>query len=399
MSSSIPSAATTSSKNSTGKLLAAGAGLAVAAAGIGALAYKVYKSRNAELTMDNFPIIDLANYINKTGEGWEKDCKLIANLLSEYGILIVKDPRVAESDNNTFVDMIEQYYEQPESVRAADVRKEMYYQVGVSPPGIERARNHCERISKLADSEKPLTACPPELDPKSRFFWRMGERPPTTKFAQLNADPVIPAAFPQWPNVMNKWGSHMLTAINTVCEMAALGFGLSANTFTDMMKYAPHLLGPTASNLGTDGQLGKVFASYHYDLSFITIHGRSRFPGLYIWTRSGKKLAVKVPPGCLLLQSGKQFEWLTGGQVLAGFHEVVVSKATLQAVEKAKQEKRSLWRISSTLFGHIASDATLEVLPPFRSDESVSKYPSMTAGDYVQEELKLIKLAGLAGMV
>ena len=51
---------------------------------------------------------------------------------------------------------------------------------------------------------------------------------------------------------------------------------------------------------------GTVFAGFHYDLNFLTIHGRSRFPGLNIWLRNGKKMEVKVPVGCLLIQSGKQ---------------------------------------------------------------------------------------------
>lgn len=49
-----------------------------------------------------------------------------------------------------------------------------------------------------------------------------------------------------------------------------------------------------------------MFAGYHYDLNFLTIHGRSRFPGLNIWLRNGQKVEVKVPVGCLLIQTGKQ---------------------------------------------------------------------------------------------
>lgn len=33
-------------------------------------------------------------------------------------------------------------------------------------------------------------------------------------------------------------------------------------------------------------------------------------------------MPVSVPDGCLLVQAGKQLERLTGGHVLAGFHEV-----------------------------------------------------------------------------
>jgi isopenicillin N synthase-like dioxygenase len=198
---------------------------------------------------------------------------------------------------------------------------------------------------------------------------------------------------------MNRWGTFMIDAVHTVSEMAAIGFDLPSDTFTKLMKFGPHLLGPTGSDLGKDGKLGTVFASFHYDLNFLTIHGRSRFPGLFVWTRSGKKILVRVPPQCLLLQAGRQFEWITGGHVLAGFHEVVVSKETIAAVEKAKQEQRSLWRISSTLFGHIASDATLQPIGQFANAESNAKYPAIKAGDYVQEELKAIKLGGMAGMV
>lgn len=68
----------------------------------------------------------------------------------------------------------------------------------------------------------------------------------------------------------------------------------------------PHLLAPTGSDLSKYGHLNNVFAGYHYDLNFLTIHGRSRFPGLFIWLKDGRKVPVKVPEGCLLLQAGKQ---------------------------------------------------------------------------------------------
>jgi hypothetical protein len=67
----------------------------------------------------------------------------------------------------------------------------------------------------------------------------------------------------------------------------------------------PHLLAPTGSDLSRYGE-GTVFAGYHYDLNVMTIHGKSRFPGLFIWLRDGTRVPVRVPDGCLLLQVGKQ---------------------------------------------------------------------------------------------
>jgi hypothetical protein len=47
---------------------------------------------------------------------------------------------------------------------------------------------------------------------------------------------------------------------------------------------------------------------------------RYQYPGLHIWARnSGKKIAVKVPPGCLLVQAGKQLEAFSGGLVKGQF--------------------------------------------------------------------------------
>ena len=111
---------------------------------------------------------------------------------------------------------------------------------------------------------------------------------------------------------MNRWGALMHDAVRCVSEMAALGFGLDRGTFTRMSDNGPHLLAPTASNLGKYSMVDTIFAGFHYDLNFLTIHGKSRFPGLLIWSRSGERVQVKIPDGCLLVQAGKQMEYLTG---------------------------------------------------------------------------------------
>lgn len=78
----------------------------------------------------------------------------------------------------------------------------------------------------------------------------------------------------------------------------------------------------TGANLEVHNKLDMCYAGYHYDLNFLTIHGKSRFPGLFVWLRNGKRVAVRIPAGCLFIQAGKQLEWLTGGYVKAGMHEV-----------------------------------------------------------------------------
>merc|ERR1712110_1400663 len=100
-----------------------------------------------------------------------------------------------------------------------------------------------------------------------------------------------------------------------------------------------------------------------------------------------------------LLQAGKQLEIATGGHVMCGFHEVVVCDDTIKAINKAKDAKRILWGVSSTLFAHMESDAKLKPLmnekgtlyEKLTKEEKATvdkKYPEIYAGDQVNEELK-----------
>ena len=85
-------------------------------------------------------------------------------------------------------------------------------------------------------------------------------------------------------------------------------------------------------------------------------------------------------------------------QVLAGFHEVVVTDATVAAIERARRDGRSLWRISSTCFAHFASDGVLEPIGRFAALPSAAEYPPIKVGAQVAAELAAINLGeGSAG--
>lgn len=142
--------------------------------------------------------------------------------------------------------------------------------------------------------------------------------------------------------------------MENLAEMTAIGLGLSPETFRNAGRYgqvclpepvlssgtnnitSPHILAPTASDLVKYGKKDTILAGFHSDLNFLTIHGRSRYPGLNIWARNtGKRIPVKFPSTgrYLLVQAGKQLEHLSGGLIKAGYHEVVVNETTLAVGE------------------------------------------------------------------
>ena len=71
--------------------------------------------------------------------------------------------------------------------------------------------------------------------------------------------------------------------------------------------------------------------------------------------------------------------------------QVVCTEATLAAAQRAAEAGRSLWRVSSTVFAHIASDVMLQ---PIGGGAAGGKHPPILAGDFVQKELEVINLKG-----
>jgi len=369
---------------------------AVAAAGTAVACYYLYKRLSSQSAAPSIPVFDLSKFL--AGDADMATCVAMADYLSKTSILVVRDPRVSEGEASAFTSLLQRYYSQELPALMADARPDCAYQVGVTPENVECAKcandpSCLDRIEAMPAEHRPHK--PQKADPKWRFFWRVGPRPSSSDFPEQNLEPVKPKAFPEWSTTMDAWGHKMLAALESSAEMLAVGFGLPKAALRDLMHLGPHLLAPTGSDLARYDAVGTIFAGWHTDLNFLTIHGKSNFPGLYVWLRDGSKMAVKVPPGCLLIQAGQQMEYVTGGRVMAGYHEVVVDEAAKAAATKAKAEGRSLWRISSTMFGTVRSDTTLQPFAQFVTEPGAKagKYPPLPAGQQVLNELMAIGMA------
>lgn len=282
------------------------------------------------------PVFNLSPFLNNTTASSTTTttnisinelCTRLAQCLTESGALVVRDDRLKDSDNDEFLDLMEEYFESDDKYN--DIRPHFHYQVGATPENTERPRilrdsSIAQKAKSLPPDQRPTIPSGPDC--KWRFFWRVGERPTHTRFPELNAEPVIPEKFAdRWSSIMTSFGDKMLNTVKTVAEMLAIGLEIDKTSFTQRMRLGAHLLAPTGVDLDKYNKLGTVIAGYHYDLNFLTIHGRSRYPGLFIWLRNGQRIPVRIPKGCLLLQAGAQLQYLTGGFIQAGYHEVCLS--------------------------------------------------------------------------
>ncbi|KAG5580054.1 hypothetical protein H5410_050681, partial [Solanum commersonii] len=189
------------------------------------------------------PVIDLAPYLEICSDELDSHiksmCLEVSRTLRETGALLVKDPRCTAEDNDKFIDMMEKYFQQPEEFKRLQERPHLHYQVGVTPEGVEVPRSLVdeemkEKLKAMPKEYQPSSPSGP--DPKWRYMWRVGPRPKITCFKELNSEPVIPEGFPEWKCTMDSWGYKMISAVESVAEMAAIGFGLSKDAFTSLMQ-------------------------------------------------------------------------------------------------------------------------------------------------------------------
>ena len=81
-------------------------------------------------------IIDFNTFFGRreNAAAYSSECAKVAHALHNYGICIVRDPRVEDRHNDRFLDMMEKYFEGSDGAR--DARPEFHYQVGVTPEGV-----------------------------------------------------------------------------------------------------------------------------------------------------------------------------------------------------------------------------------------------------------------------
>lgn len=223
----------------------------------------------------------------------------------------------------------------------------------------------------------------------------IGPRPtePSGRFPELdNPEQVVPQGIPNWLEIAEAWGEQLRDAGMLMLEMAAAGWGCEDHRiFSSLIERGYNLLAPTMSELTEDG-VGPdtVFAGIHKDSSMLTVHPPATHPGLDVWTRELVKIPVRVPPGCLLAQGGRIFDWLTGGRALRGFHQVVNRPALMPEIEQARAEGRRIFRIASPIFLRPATDYRVAPIGPFATPEVLANpfYAPFVSGERLMSGLK-----------
>ncbi len=323
------------------------------------------------------PIVDLTQYL-KTGDD-EVAARQVAAAMEELGVLILRDPRVDTGLPVRYREMMERFYRLPPEIKSKYVQGILsdgtqIYETGWRPPFTEKPRRRDEVLHLIPQDAMPKD--PPQADPKERFMRPHGPRPDASRYPQIDYLPLLePVEIEDWTPLCNAWGNAMSDCTKSVLELLALGCGERLDLFTSLMACGIQKLAPTGLDLSKHGAPGTVAAGFHNDLSAVTTHGRSNFPGLWAWTRGWKKFQVRLPDdSCLLLQGGRVLEHLTAGYTLRGYHEVVIGE---EAVPKIREQIASgivPWRVSTTMFTNTGTGCMIEPVGKFANEPGAERY-------------------------
>ncbi|XP_050284010.1 uncharacterized protein LOC126724005 isoform X2 [Quercus robur] len=294
--------------------------------------------------MKILPVIDMTAYLavmdkldgepsklkEQLGPELTESCKQLARVLSEAGAVVVKDPRCSAEENEHFIEMMERYYETPVEYKRPQERPSLRYQVGITPEKVE--------VPRAMVDEK--------LQEKIRAMCNSKESQPATLTG---------------PDL--KWR-----------YMWSVGPRPSKTQFKEL----------NADPVIPEGFPGWVetMNSWGYKMMAAT-------------EVVAEMLAIGYGlPKDAFTSLMKQIEYLTAGDCMAGLHEVIVTDKTIEAIKQAKEQNRSLWRVSSTFFAHIASDAVLKPLGHFAESPLASNYPPLYAGELMEQEFTFLNLKG-----
>jgi isopenicillin N synthase-like dioxygenase len=278
--------------------------------------------------------------------------------LQAYGFIILKDHGVSTELLAHAYRLAEQLFALPDEVK----RRYAKGMRGYTPFGTEHAK----------DSGHP----------DLKEFWQIGhepspDAPPDQPFPPNvwpDEAPEFQETFLQLFQALNETGITLLRALAPTLDLPERHFDPLVRHGTSILRvlhYPP--LAP-----GVDPRC--VRSAAHEDINFMTIMVAAKGAGLELLDRDGGWLPVETEPTNLIVDSGDMLARMTNGVIPATTHRVVNPSGD------------NVGRYSMPFFMHPTLKTSLKALPSCLGDGA--KFPEVTAGEYLDERLKAIGMAG-----
>lgn len=311
------------------------------------------------MTSQNIPVVDLRDW-HEGGVARQRFVTTVGESLADIGFFAVKNHGVADALMARAYDVAKRFFHLPAETKQRYHHPEKKGQRGFTGMGKEHARD-----AEAADLKE---------------FWQVGR--PGTPHPQYG-DNLAPTevrefapTFDELYQSLDSLGDILLRACAAYIAEPADTFAAMAqgsDTIVRVLYYPP---------VGPNVPVGAVRSAAHEDINLITLLSGATAEGLELLRRDGSWMAVHTGFDTIVVDSGDMLQNVTNGLYKSTTHRVVnPGDATSE-------------RLSIPCFIHARLDVDLTPLAScVARTGGVAKYPSTTAGAYLEQRLREIGLA------
>ena len=304
----------------------------------------------------------------KTGNAAERAqfSKDLGHSFEEIGFVIISNHDISARQQKGAYEAIEKFFKLP-----SDTKRQ--YEVpnsggarGYTTFGKEHAKD-----SKVGDLKE--------------FFHVGMEVPAGHPLAGKYLPNVRVKEIPGFDETLWKLYNDLLSLGTDLLKAIALYLELPENYFDEKVRYGNSILRPIHyPPLTGKEEAGALRSSAHEDINLITLLIGASSPGLQVKSKQGEWISLTTQANEIAVNVGDMLQRLTNYKLVSTTHRV--------ANPPPATGKKEDTRFSIPFFLHPVSAMSLAALPSCVGPNNPARDPSTTAGEYLDERLREIRL-------
>lgn len=306
------------------------------------------------------PVLDL-EHLDAPGRH-RKFVDDLGNALRDIGFFALQNHGVDYRLIEKAYQISAQFFDLPDSQKRAYEDLEIKGQRGFTSFGREHAKDH--------------------KAPDLKEFWHVGrELSPSHRLAQVYPKNMWPTEIPEFKEVMLELYRQLDICSMRLLQACSEYIGEPSDFLPSLAKDGNTILRViNYPEVSPDRDAQSIRAGAHEDINFITLLCEATAGGLELLQRDGTWLPIHALKGQIIVDTGDMLQNLTNGLLKSTTHRVVNPDNSRER------------RFSMPFFVHPRSEVDLSPIPRCRELTGQTKYPNISAGQYLDQRLREIGL-------
>ena len=311
--------------------------------------------------MKTIPSLDLIDFTKKDKKS--NFIKEIGKAYENIGFVSIKNYGLTEEEEDDLYKKTKLFFDLPLDKKIKYEKKELNGQRGYVSFGRETAKGF-----KHHDLKE---------------FWHFGQTLDKNDPLNNEYEPnVYCEDIPEFNTIGRNVFETLEKAGNTILKAIALHLNLNEDYFEDKVYKGNSILRAIHYPPIKEDPGSSVRAAEHGDINLITLLMGASASGLEVKDRSGEWISITAIPRHVVVNIGDMMSRLTNNVLHSSIHRVI----------NPPKEEWSKPRFSIPFFMHPRSEMSLNCLPSCISLNNPKKYDDITAGDFLKQRIKELRL-------